>query len=103
MAFLKEKRELRKINLCGNELPWVNDIKHLGSIITNESDMMGNDIKRKRASYINWNNEIIQEFHFAHQRLKLITRLTRVFMEAYFGIFLAPSHEDPLSRGSKWK
>ena len=30
MAYLHKDRELRKLTLCGNELPWVPNGKHLG-------------------------------------------------------------------------
>ena len=66
IAFVKDKREIKHMILCGNKLPWVDNIKHLGSLLTNDSDMMGSDTMQKRASYINRNNEFIQEFHFAH-------------------------------------
>jgi len=48
--------------------------------------MMGNDIKRKRASYINRNNEIIQEFHFAHPRSKVKT--DNSFNTSFYGSVL---------------
>ena len=71
MAFVKDKRELKNMMLCGKILPWVDNVKHLGSVISNDSDVMGNDTLQKRASYINRNNEILQEFHYAHSRCKI--------------------------------
>ena len=41
IAFVKDKREIKHMILCGNKLPWVYNIKHLGSVITNDSDIMG--------------------------------------------------------------
>ena len=38
MAFLKKKRELPKLMLCGNPLPWVTKIKHLGNTISDVVD-----------------------------------------------------------------
>ena len=74
IAFVKGKREIKDI-LCGNKLPWVDNIKHLGSLLTNDSDMMGSDTMQKKASYINRNNELIQEFYFAHPMSKVKTIL----------------------------
>ena len=35
MAFLQRKRNIRKLSLCGNPLPWVESGKHLGAKIEN--------------------------------------------------------------------
>ena len=71
IAFVKDKREIKHMILCGNKLLWVDNIKHLGSVITNDSDIMGCDTMQKRASYINRNNELMQEFYFAHPMSKV--------------------------------
>ena len=34
MAFLKKKRDLKKLALDDKELPWVNSVKHLGTTLT---------------------------------------------------------------------
>ena len=61
MAFVKRDRELPKLWLCGNQLPWVSEINHLGSILTNKYDGMKCDIMAKRARFIGKSNEIMQE------------------------------------------
>ena len=68
LAFLQTSRVIKPVNLCGNDLPWVNSCMHLGNTITSTrgSDIRGQDIKNKRASFINRSNEISQEFYFAH-------------------------------------
>ena len=68
LAFLQTNREIKSVKLCGNELPWVKSCMHLGNTITSIKgiDIRAQDIKNKRASYINRSNEIVQEFHFAH-------------------------------------
>ena len=71
ISFLHEVKELRPMMLCGNPLPWVEDGKHVGHYIKNVSDGMKNDMKVKRARYIGKNNELIQEFSFAHHKTKL--------------------------------
>ena len=66
IAFLKQKRELPRLKLCGNNLPWVKSGKHLGNVIDDEMNGMKTDMKAKRAMYIAKNNQLAQEFHFCH-------------------------------------
>ena len=66
MAFLINERELRKLKLGNDDLPWWNYGKHLGNTITNSNNFISQDLKQKRARYIDKNNEICQEFGFAH-------------------------------------
>ena len=68
LVFLLKKRDLRKLKLCGNYLPWDDHGKHLGNTIENNMNCMINDILPKRARYIQRNNEINQEFHYAHPK-----------------------------------
>ena len=46
MAFLKKKRDLKKLALGDKELPWVNSVNHLGTTLTLD---MGQDLLQKRA------------------------------------------------------
>ena len=71
MAFLKKPRELPSLKLCGNPLPWVEQIKHLGNTISNTMNGNQLDIKVKTAKYIDKNNSICQEFYFAHPKSKV--------------------------------
>ena len=66
IAFLKKKRNLPNLKLCGNNLPWVNSGKHLGNTIESTVNGMQLDLKQKRAAYISKNNELLQEFGFSH-------------------------------------
>ena len=66
IAFLKKKRDLPNLKLCGNNLPWVNSGKHLGNTIESKINGMQLDLKQKRAAYISKNNELLQEFGFSH-------------------------------------
>ena len=68
LAFLFKARNLRKLTLCGNNLPWDDHGKHLGNTIENTINGLVKDILIKRARYIQRNNELIQEFHFAHPK-----------------------------------
>ena len=71
MAFLKKPRDLPSLYLCGNPLPWVSQLKHLGNTITNKIDGNQQDIKIKSATFINKNNSLNQEFYFAHPATKI--------------------------------
>ena len=73
LAFLQRERFVKPVVLCGNALPWVSSCKHLGNTIVNTAsadagDIRSQDVKVKRASFINKNNELIQEFHFANPK-----------------------------------
>ena len=66
LAFLRKKRNLKPVQLCGNSLPWVNTCKHLGFHLSSENihDLRAKDTMIKRQHYISRNNELIQEFQF---------------------------------------
>ena len=52
--------------LCGNPLPWVKYGKHLGMKIQDlPGNLLSQDVKEKRAQFIQRNNELMQEFSFA--------------------------------------
>ena len=70
MAFLKSPRPLPSLSLCGNNLPWVDKLKHLGNTIANVIDGCQLDIKVKNFMYIGRNNAICQELYFAHPQCK---------------------------------
>ena len=77
MAFLRKVRDLPNMILCGNSLPWVDKITHLGTIVTNRIDGCQEDLKMKTAIYIQKNCSIIQEFSYAHPTTKL--RLNSIY------------------------
>lgn len=73
LAFLQKERELRPVVLCGDPLPWTTSCKHLGNTIVStakaeDHDIRSQDIKGKRAGFIDKNNELIQELYFAHPK-----------------------------------
>ena len=72
MAFLHKKRYLKELTLCGKKLPWVEYVKHLGNTIVNNVDDMSQDTAEKRAQYTARNNELLQEFSFAHPNTKCL-------------------------------
>ena len=71
MAFLRKQRDLPSIYLCGNPLPWVNSLKHLGTMVTNQLDGCQLDMKQKMAQYIDRNCNLNQEFSFTHPMTKI--------------------------------
>ena len=71
IAWLREERTLPNLVLCGNQLPWVNQVTHLGIILTNQKDILANDMSVKKATYISKNIELNQEFNFAAPETKL--------------------------------
>ena len=71
MAFLVNKTPLKQMILCGNPLPWVTKLKHLGTTITNKVDGCQEEMRIKNARYISKNNQINQEFYFAHSCTKM--------------------------------
>ena len=83
MAYLFKERKLVDLVLCGNPLPWVESGKHLGNIITNKKEGMNVDLMKKRATFIDRNAELCQEFPFAHPRTKVF--LNRTFNTHFTG------------------
>ena len=87
MAYLLKERELRNLDLCGNQLPWVKNGKHLGMRIDAERDnILTKDVMEKRAQYIQRNNELQQEFSYANSSTKGF--INRVFNTHAYGSVL---------------
>ena len=70
LAFLQKPRILNKMKLNGDVLPWVETGLHLGNNVEDKINGMAKDIRVKRANYIQKNNDIMQEFYFAHPSTK---------------------------------
>ena len=70
LAFLQKPRILEQMKLNGDDLPWVENGLHLGNHVDNQINGMKKDTRVKRADYIQKNNDINQEFYFAHPRTK---------------------------------
>ena len=87
MAYLHKDRELRKLTLCGNELPWVPNGKHLGMRIDSiKGNILTNDVLEKRARYIQCNNELMQEFAYTSCSTKAF--INRTFNSHAYGSVL---------------
>ena len=68
IAFLKKPRKLKPIKLNGKDLPWIESpetVLHLGTTFESNLDGLSSDILKKRATFIQKTNEILQEFKFA--------------------------------------
>ena len=86
MAFLQKNRELKNINLNGKPLPWVESVKHLGTTITTTNTglcSLDQDLVEKRACYIAKNNELRQEFHYAHPKTKVW--INNIYNTSFYG------------------
>ena len=82
---------MKPVVLCGNELPWVTSCKHLGNTIVNTAsadagDVRSQDIRMKRGAYINKNNELLQEFFFAHPRT--VAEVNMIMNSHFYGSVL---------------
>ena len=83
MAFLRNKRDLKPVILCGHNLPWVKTIRHLGNKMENKLDGMRQDMREKRAYFIQKNNEICQEFSYADPMTKI--KLNSIYNSHFTG------------------
>ena len=83
LAFIKKKRQLPNLKLCGNNIPWVGSGKHLGNVIEDKLDGLKQDMRVKRAQYITKNNELCQEFLPCHPRAKF--HLNYVYNSSFSG------------------
>ena len=91
LAFLQKEQIVKPVVLCGNELPWVSSCKHLGNTIVSTEkaeagDIRSHDVKQKRACYIDKNNDLIQEFNFAHPRT--INEVNKIQNSHFYGSVL---------------
>ena len=80
-GFFEKETELEKDGIRRQKAAMVNSLKHLGTILTDTVDDMGQDILEKRAQYIAKNNELTQEFHYEHPSTKFsqIIYSTQIF------------------------
>ena len=83
---MKNQQFLCPISLNGDDLPWVSETKHLGMKVVNIVKGMKGDMMEKRAMYINKNNELRQEFWFAHP--KTIIKTNSIFNSSLYGSVL---------------
>ena len=84
---VKKNESLPKLKLSGNYLPWVDCGKHLGIKIQNKSEnLLGQDIREKRAQFIQRTNELMQEFSYATPDTK--SRINSLYNSHFTGSVL---------------
>ena len=67
IVFSKKKSDLKNvapIKLDGNDLPWVEEVNHLGCTLQSDNSMK-KDVRRKRATFIGKVHSLLQELYFA--------------------------------------
>ena len=75
-------QEVKPIKLDGNELPWVDHLKHLGHILEKDNSMRL-DIAQKRGMFIGKTNSLLQEFSNVSRDTFL--KLLRAFATNIYG------------------
>ena len=84
LPWVDEGKHLVNLWLCGNQLPWVNAGKHLGMKLENKpGTTVKQDMKEKRAQYIQRNNELMQEFSYANSTTK--TKINSIYNSHFTG------------------
>ena len=74
------------IFLSGNALPWVEEAKYLGGKLTGIVDGFQQDVRIKRARFIERNCELNQEFYLAHPEIKC--KLNHIYNSSFPGSIL---------------
>ena len=90
ISWMRTKKPLPKMRLCGHLLPWVDKIVnvHLGKTITNQVDMVSSDMNIKKGKYIARNIEINQELYFAALEKKIkVNNIYNSGLGLFSGIF----------------
>ena len=82
----EKKIEPEKLILNGDPLPWVTHAKYLGNLIENVINGLKNDIKVKRAKFVEKNCELNQEFLYAHPEIK--SKLNHIYNSSFPGSIL---------------
>ena len=72
----------KKIILNGNQLPWVDEVMHLGCTLQSDNSMKS-DIIRKKCIFNNKINSLLQEFHAASPPVLL--KCMNVYSTSFFG------------------
>ena len=83
ISFLHKQRNLNPLILCGTQLPWVDNFKHLGNFIVNNGNFIKQDTNIKRAQYVTKCIELNQEFYCCHPETKF--EVNQIFNSHYTG------------------
>ena len=85
------KHDVKNIQLNGNILPWVKDVKHLWCTLQSDNSMTM-DINQKRGQFIGKVNSLLQEFHSATPKTLMTfvnTYATSMYGSSTWDIFSA--------------
>ena len=78
----RERLNVLNIKLNGDDLPWVNEVKHLGNILENNNSMK-RDTSIKKGQFIGKINSMLQEFHYVSP--KVFMKLVNVYTTSFHG------------------
>ena len=78
----KDRNNVSPVQLNGDNLPWVGEVKHLGNILESDNSMK-RDIAMKRAKLIGKINSLGQEFYFASP--KVLMKLLNTYCVSFHG------------------
>ena len=79
----KNDSEPGRMILNGKELPWVDTAKYLGTMISNEKEILETDIDMKRGRFIENANSLQQEFRWAHPAI--MARINTIYNSSIYG------------------
>ena len=85
----RDRSNVLNLKLNGDELPWVNEVKHLGNTLENNNSMQ-RDMSKKKGQFIGKVNSMLQEFHYVHPKvfMKLINvYILLAFLVVTYGIY----------------
>ena len=77
-------------------LPWVDSIKYLGTMLTNQREVLEKDIGVKRGRFIENTNTLIQEFKWAHPAI--LSNINMIYNSNIYGSNLYPLHSENLRK-----
>ena len=78
----KERQNVLKLKLNGDDLPWVDEVKHLGNTLENNNSMK-RDMSLKKGQFIGKINSMLQEFHYVSP--SLFMKLVNIYATSFHG------------------
>ena len=78
----KDRNNVTPVKLNGMDLPWVEEIKHLGNLLENDNSMK-RDITIKRGKFIGKVNSLLQEFHSVSPNIFM--KLLNLYAVSFYG------------------
>ena len=77
----KDKMNVLPVKLNGDDLPWVDDVKHLGNFLDNNNSMR-QDITIKKGQFIGKINSLLQEFHYVTP--DIFMKIVNIYAVSFF-------------------